>query len=55
MTTPNTSDAVGCPKCGSSDVVPIIYGLPTRETEERLIVGKSSGGLYHAAGRTLCR
>ncbi len=23
-----------CPRCGSSDVVPIIFGYPTRETEE---------------------
>ena len=24
-----------CPECGSEDVLPIIYGLPAPETEER--------------------
>lgn len=24
-----------CPKCGTSDAIPVIYGLPTPEAEER--------------------
>ena len=29
-----------CPECGSHDVLPIVYGLPTPETEQRAMMGE---------------
>lgn len=29
-----------CPECGSHDVIPIIYGLPSPETETRAALGE---------------
>lgn len=34
MMAPEAPRTSCCPRCGSSDVVPIIFGYPTRETEE---------------------
>jgi len=29
-----------CPECGSHDVLPIVYGLPSPETEQRAMLGE---------------
>ena len=33
-----------CPKCGSQDVLPILYGMPSREMTEESIAGKIALG-----------
>lgn len=37
-----TAKALACPKCGSANTVPIVFGLPTPETERR----KERGEVY---------
>jgi predicted Zn-ribbon and HTH transcriptional regulator len=53
METPAT-----CPRCGSGDVLPIVYGMPGSEMTEESLVGKVALGgcvVFPGAPDRLCR
>jgi transposase-like protein len=43
----STTTRLVCPECGASDVIPIVYGLPTYETHQRAESGEFAlGGCF---------
>ena len=50
--------ATHCPRCGSEDVVPILYGMPTEEAVEASVRGEIALGgcvVFPDAPQNHCR
>ncbi len=49
-------DAKTCPRCGSDEVIPIVYGLPGERLIELVMAGKAKlGGCCVAKGMPVMR